>query len=155
MSTEQSPKLIESTRYRDLKGFPRLIVIVFGGAAIFLAIVFVFNISFRGIIIPEIAYLYLLLAFVVPLAFLCLPTVKGATQALPWYDVLFFVLAFSISVWFTVKAEDVMHKAWLFAPPIAMGVASWVLCFLIIEALRRSSGSAIAVIATFFFCSFI
>ena len=138
---------------RRLNRFWTVVVCAFVVAGLLLAINYIFNLRLLGFLQFPNAYLYSLIGVFTSLVFVLYPvSAKRSRDKVPWYDILLFLTTFSISTYFCTQAWNILHKGWELDAPVFAGVASFILCFLILEALRRSSGLVITILASFFFC---
>jgi len=97
-------------------------------------------------------FLYLLLACFLSQVFVVyrLRTGHGRPFEVPWYDVVLVVLTVVVPLYFARHAEDISVRGWDYAaPPLAM-VASFVLWLLVLEALRRTAGLVVTLVALAF-----
>lgn len=137
---------------RRLGRFWTVVVCAFVVAGLLLAVNFIFNLRLLGFLQFPNAYLYSLIAIFTSLVFVLYPvSAKRSRDKVPWYDIFLFLLTFSISAYFCTQAWNILHKGWELDPPVYAGAASFILCFLVLEALRRSSGLVISILASFFF----
>ena len=96
-------------------------------------------------------YFWALLALLFPLAFVIYPARKGAPMdKVPWYDVLLFLTATGLALLWGYTARDSAAGGWEYAatgllPPAMLwaAVLTWVM---VLEALRRSGGTALLII---------
>ena len=95
------------------------------------------------------AYLYVLCALLVSVVFLFLPAGSHArTDAVPWYDVLLYLLTVGVFGYFAFNAHRILSEAWEFmAPTTAVWIAGlgWLL---VLEATRRAGGTAVFAVVT-------
>ena len=95
-------------------------------------------------------FLYAILAIFLPLVFVIFPARKESTRNVAWYDMLLFVGAIVVNVYFAYNAENIVTMGWDYTgPPLALAF-SFVLWVLVVEALRRTAGPVVAVIAVVF-----
>lgn len=136
------------SRVRTLTGFWKAVAVSFGGLSIFLALNQLLNWGFFvGVVLLDTAYLYCLAALLIGLVFLFVPATKQAARnRVPWYDAVCFLLTVAVFLFFAYNGERIISEAWEFmAPPIAIYVAAvgWLL---LLEATRRSGGTAVFVV---------
>jgi len=139
-------------RTRSLTGFWKAVVISFGAAALFLALNQLLNWGFFiGVVLLDTAYLYWLAAILIGMVFLFVPATKNAPRdRVAWYDAVCFLLTFAVYSYFALNAGRIISEAWEFmAPPLAVGVSTvgWLL---LLEATRRSGGTAVFVVVGIF-----
>ncbi len=134
-------------RYRTLQGPLRLVFLTGTLAAVTASIVQIFHIVVGGYVMESRMYLGVLMAALVPQVFLVLPaTSRSSRERVPWYDLGAAVLFFACAVYVIVHAMDIQLRGWSIRPPIPalwLGIAAWVL---VIEAVRRTTGTALALI---------
>ncbi len=100
-------------------------------------------------------YFWALIAVLMPLAFLIYPARPGLhTNRVPWYDVLLFLLATSLSLAMILTARESAAAGWEYsavsvAPAWTLwaAIAIWVL---VLEALRRAGGTTLFLIMAVF-----
>lgn len=143
--------MVEELLYRDLRG-PALFAIC--ALTVVTAVIVVnqlLNLQlFIGLVFVENRYLYLLAALVLPVVFLAYPMHGRASRRLPLYDIAFAVLALAVGCYFAWNGPRILNEGWEYsAPPVAIAIAG-VYGLLIMEALRRTAGSIITVIALAF-----
>jgi len=133
------------SRYRGLTGIPRLITIFLSAAAIGTAVFYVFRFTPGGVVLYDTAYYFLLIALLLPLAFLLIPaTPKASRDRIPWYDFLAAALVFGISFYFFLHAYDIMALSWSVIPPSYVYPLIFLLLILLLEAGRRVAGPVLA-----------
>jgi TRAP transporter 4TM/12TM fusion protein len=138
-------------RYRDLKGFPRGINVVFSFAAILLAVYYIFNLRVCGLMFMDNSYLYLLMALFLPQAFLLFPPQKGAFGPLSFaIDSLLAFLSFGIPLFFAWHGYTIIERGWGYFAPAHITVMAVILWALAIEAVRRTTGLALSLVILFF-----
>ncbi|NYT61305.1 TRAP transporter fused permease subunit [Alcaligenaceae bacterium] len=142
----------EQTRLRILGGFWKAVVVLFGALAIFLSLNQLLNWGFFiGFLLLDTAYLYSLGALLIGLVFLYVPATEGAPRnRVPWYDVVGFLLATGVFIYFAVNSHRIISEAWEFMAPetaVAVSVIGWLL---LLEATRRSGGTAVFVVVGLF-----
>jgi TRAP transporter 4TM/12TM fusion protein len=96
------------------------------------------------------ALLYYVLAFFLSLVFLIFPAHKGATKKVPWYDALLFLATVGINVYFAQNTENIINFGWDYAPPTIALVFSFLQWALVLEALRRTAGLVVTIVALLF-----
>ncbi|MCD8516081.1 MAG: TRAP transporter fused permease subunit [Burkholderiaceae bacterium] len=137
-------------RIRALTGFWKAVVITFGVLALFLALNQLLNWGFFvGVVLIDTSYLYLLAALLIGLVFLFVPATKQAERnRVPWYDAVCFLLTIAVFGYFAYNSRRIISEGWEFmAPDTAVYVAAvgWLL---LLEATRRSGGTAVFVVVT-------
>lgn len=140
-------------RYRELKGFYRWLNIIFPAIGMGASIFYCFRLSILGTTFYGWGYLYMLIAFFLPLAFLLFPHSKGASRdKIPWHDILAGALAFAIPLYLLFNSYAICEGGWespIAAPQVAQ-VLSLIFCLLILEAGRRTGGLPLVIICLFF-----
>ena len=135
-------------RTRVLTGFWKAVAIAFGSAAILLALNQLLNLGFFvGEVLLDTAYLYALAALLVGLVFLFVPATKSAARDhVPWYDAVLFVASVGVFCYFAFNSFRIISEAWEFMSPpeaVAVSIVGWAL---LLEATRRSGGTAVFVV---------
>ena len=135
-------------RTRVLTGFWKAVAIAFGSAAILLALNQLLNLGFFvGEVLLDTAYLYALAALLVGLVFLFVPATKSAARDhVPWYDAVLFVASVGVFCYFAFNSFRIISEAWEFMSPpeaVAVSIIGWAL---LLEATRRSGGTAVFVV---------
>ncbi len=132
---------------RGLDGAARAIFVAATLAATVLALNQLMNLNFfAGIVLVENRYLFLLAAALFPLVFIVYPWRKPAAGPTPWYDWLLAAISFALLAWFSTQSERILEQAWEYSAPTRAKICAGLLCLLIIEALRRTSGAAMTII---------
>ena len=145
------PPVEPQGRHRDLKGFPRGINVVFSFAAILLAVYYIFNLRFCGIMFMDNSYLYLLMALFLPQAFLLFPPRKGAFGPISFgIDCLLALLSFGIPLFFAWQGYTIIERGWGYFAPGHITFMAVILWALVIETVRRTTGLALAAVIIFF-----
>jgi TRAP transporter 4TM/12TM fusion protein len=139
-------------RTRTLSGFWKGVVISCGSIALFLALNQLLNWGFFvGVVLLDTAYLYWLAAILIGMVFLFVPATRDAPRdRVAWYDAVCFLLTFAVYAYFALNADRIISEAWEFmAPPMAVGVSTlgWLL---LLEATRRSGGTAVFIVVAVF-----
>src|SRR5699024_962565 len=71
-------------------------------------------------------------------------------KKLPFYDVLLAGLAFAVCVYLGINGERIVNFGWDYAAPTTALVASFLLWALVLDALRRTAGLVVTIIALAF-----
>lgn len=138
-------------RYRTLPPFWHWVTVCFSFAGIALAVFQIFHFSIAGAMLMDNSYLYLLLAFYLSMVFLFFPMRKGGPQRLLFYiDVVFCLTTVAIPAYFAWLGYDIVDGGWSYRAPFPMTVMALILWFLVLEAVRRTSGTSLAVIILIF-----
>jgi TRAP transporter 4TM/12TM fusion protein len=135
-------------RTRVLTGFWKAVVIACGSCSILLALNQLLNLGFFvGEVLLDTAYLYALAALLVGLVFLFVPATKSAARDhVPWYDAVLFVASVGVFCYFAFNSFRIISEAWEFMSPpeaVAVSIVGWAL---LLEATRRSGGTAVFVV---------
>ncbi|MUN63055.1 TRAP transporter fused permease subunit [Kocuria sediminis] len=145
----------------------RAAVIVLTVLGVLLAMNQVFFWNVGGLSLLTNSYLYLILAAFLPVVFIVNPLRKvplaakvgaGRDDDAPvphespvrWYDVLLMVVAAAVCVYFAVNGTRIKNFGWEFMAPTTATVAAFVLWLVVLEALRRTGGTVVTVIALLF-----
>ena len=118
--------------------------------AVLLAVNQLFNLGFFvGQVLLENHYQYALMGMLVPLVFLVFPaSSKASVDRVPWYDIALAGLTFAAILFFFVQAENILDRGWEMGAPDRIVVVGYVLWLAILEATRRTGGTALFVIVT-------
>ncbi|WP_291797716.1 TRAP transporter fused permease subunit [Brevibacterium sp.] len=97
------------------------------------------------------SYLYLVLACFLPICFLAFPLLKSVrNRPVPFYDVILALLAAGVCTYFGVNGETIVNQGWDYAAPQTAVLLSYLLWLLVLEALRRTAGLIVTLIALAF-----
>ena len=146
---DQAPDMmVEELPARALGGFPLALFTLFTVAAILLTLNQLLNLQlFVGFVLIDSLYLYLLAAFLLPLVFLAYSADgKPSKGPVPWYDWLLAAAAFVVFCWFTYTARRALESGWEYSAPRDAIIYSAIACVLILEGLRRTSGTVMTLI---------
>jgi TRAP transporter 4TM/12TM fusion protein len=131
--------------------------------------VFFWNVG--GLSLLTNSYLYLILAVFLPVVFIVNPLRKiplaqqveaqqehgsgGSTapvreRRVQWFDVLLMVVAAAVCGYFAVNGTRIKDFGWEYMAPTTATVAAFVLWLVVLEALRRTGGLTVTVIALLF-----
>ncbi|WP_374301291.1 TRAP transporter permease [Ferrovibrio sp.] len=144
-------QMVEELAYRRLTGVLRVVFVLLTLGGIGLVLNQQFNLHAFGYTLVENRYLFLLAAATLPLVFLAYPWRPQATRrggiALG-IDILLCLACAGALLWFAFKAETILGEGWEFSAPDMAKILGAVLWLLILEALRRTGGTAIFIIVT-------
>ncbi|MYZ50368.1 TRAP transporter permease [Propylenella binzhouense] len=140
---------VEELRFRSLRGVARLLFAVLTIATLGVALYQFSNASLLfGVVILDNRYYYLVATLVLPLVFLVYPARASAEKAAPTIlDWMFAAGALGCGLYFVYFSEVMVNEGWEYLAPqtaIWISVAFWVV---ILEALRRTAGLPITIIA--------
>ncbi|MBB3664028.1 TRAP transporter 4TM/12TM fusion protein [Prauserella sediminis] len=96
------------------------------------------------------AFLYVVLACFLSQVFILVRARKSADRSrfsVPWYDAVLAVVCVATNLYFAVHAEDISLEGWDYAAPPLAVAGSFVLWLLVLEALRRTAGLVVTIIA--------
>ncbi len=146
---EKAAEAVELKRYRSNSPLIKLCLLLGAGGSVFLSAYMIFGLGnvFNTYVLLETEYFYVMLALLIPLVFLIFPLSERTAGHLPWFDALLALAAFAIPAYFAFKGDDILQKGWEYTAPVhakALAFAYWAL---ILEALRRSGGTAIFAIS--------
>lgn len=145
--SEKKPETPKPERYRTLQEPLRSVFMIGTIVAITASIVQIFHIVVGGYVMESRMYLGVLMAALVPQVFLVIPaTSRSSRNRVPWYDMMAAVLFLGCAVYVIVHAMEIQLRGWSIRPPLPalwLGIAAWVL---VIEAVRRTTGTALALI---------
>ena len=113
--------------------------IIFSALGIILAVNQLFGLALFGFSPLDTSYLYLSLAFYLSTAFIIYPAAKSAADRVPWYDVVLFLVAAIINIYFGIYGKVIIERGWEYRAPLAPTLFSVFLWLLVLEAVRRST----------------
>lgn len=133
---------------RQMHGPARAILIACAVLVPLLAMNQLLNLQFfAGFVLIDARYLFILASLLVPLVFLSVPASGTSLHSNPpWYDWACAATVFGILIWFAVNAERGLSEGWEYSSPPAAKILSGILCVLVLEALRRTSGWPMTII---------
>lgn len=141
----------EISRTRSLKGIWHILFLSVSAITLLVDIIHIFHIPLAGTAILEQAIMGIILALLLPMAFLVYPaTDLSPRDKVPWYDYLFALFSFVCPLFVFIVADQLTYSAWDINPPaiaIVMGTIMW---FLVLEASRRVAGLMFAVMVGVF-----
>lgn len=137
-----------SARYRNLNGLWKFWLAVGAIGSVAASTYIIFGIgNVIGTYVPlETEYFYLLLALLLPLAFIIYPLTRSAANHVPWYDLLLAVITLAICGYFAFKGNEILDVGWEYDAPVHANYMAFVLWALVLEATRRAGGNAIFII---------
>ena len=131
----------------------KTVIVILTVVGIFLAMNQAFFWDAFGVVILTNSYLYFILACFLPIVFLLFPASKVLrSKPLPIYDVALAAITFVVCVYFGFKGENIVTNGWdksLSFPTITL-VFSFILWAIVLEALRRTAGLVVTIIALVF-----
>lgn len=131
----------------------KTVIVILTVVGIFLAMNQAFFWDAFGVVILTNSYLYFILACFLPIVFLLFPASKVLrSKPLPIYDVALAAITFVVCVYFGFKGENIVTNGWdksLSYPTITL-VFSFILWAIVLEALRRTAGLVVTIIALVF-----
>ncbi|WP_101675562.1 TRAP transporter permease [Alloalcanivorax mobilis] len=148
MESTTEPSAGQVSGIRELQGFwlwvPRLATV----ALTLMTLDYVLNLGYLKIITAvESQFLYTVVALMLPLVFVMWPIRAGCSpRKVPWYDVLLFVIAVATCGFFVYNAERILDNGWEYEAPRHAMLMSFLLWVLVVEAVRRAGGLALACI---------
>ena len=140
------------SKYRSLNNNWKVIIHIFAIIGIILSILYIFNLKPFGFTMLEPAYLnYLLVLFFSPV-FLIYPVNKksGERSKVPVYDIILFILAFSICLYFGINAVKGVYAGWEYSAPMFETILCIIMWGIIVEGIRRVSGLPLAIVCLVF-----
>jgi TRAP transporter 4TM/12TM fusion protein len=147
----------EVARLRQPQGAVKYILIASTILAILAACNQLFNLHFAvGAILLQNQYYYLLIAILLPLAFILFPARIGSDPGtkVPWYDIVLALVAFFACLYLVWIGRKIVEAGWEFGvsagAPWHLFLMSFVMWGLLTEALRRSSGWGLMFSVSFF-----
>ena len=92
----------------------------------------------------ENSYLYLLMSFYLSMVFLLFPSKKGGPEKRLFYlDIFLCALTLAITLYFAWLGYDIIEGGWSYRAPFPMTIMAIILWALVIEAVRRTSGTSL------------
>ena len=138
-------------RYRTLPVFWQWVTIGLSFVGLFVAVFQVFHFQIFGKMLMENSYLYLLKSFYLSMVFLFFPlTTRGPQKVIFFIDIVFCLLTLAIPSYFAWLGYDIVDGGWSYIAPPPMLVMAVILWALVLEAVRRTSGTSLAVIILVF-----
>jgi TRAP transporter 4TM/12TM fusion protein len=96
-------------------------------------------------------FLYVVLACFLSLVFVVMPARKGSERtSVPWYDAVLFVVFVGLAAYFAYNGVNIATFGWDYAAPMTAVMASYAFWVLVLEALRRTAGLIVMIIAGVF-----
>ena len=129
-----------------LEGPARWFVIAATLAGVALAVHQLFNLRLGGLVLLEGAYLYLLGALFLAVAFVCFRALKSMPLRVPWYDWLLAAAALATGAYLTWSADANLEEGWEYAAPETAQWVSLAFYLLVLEGTRRTGGIVLALI---------
>src|SRR5690606_5827388 len=106
------------SRYRQLSGGWRILLITLTSLALLLALNQLLNLHLTGKAILANSYLYALCGLLTGAAFLIMPgTANSPRDRVPWYDALLFVTLLSVFMFFSFHGQRIAEEGWEYSPP--------------------------------------
>lgn len=131
--------------------FWRTVVIMMTSLGLLASINQFFYLNIFGISFINNSFLYLMLAFFLPLVFIIIPaTKKKEYKSVPWYDLLLFCVTIVVTIYFSYHGSNIINQGWEYQAPLLATIFSFVFWVIVLEALRRTAGKVVAGIALFF-----
>ncbi|MFC1868578.1 TRAP transporter permease [Thermodesulfobacteriota bacterium] len=133
--------------HRDPRGFYNWLCVIFPCVGLGATIFYVFRMNIAGKVMMDSAFLALLLGVFLPSTFIIYPaTKKAARDKVPWYDQILVWLSLLGPAFVFIFALRLTESMWPLRPPpfaLAIGLITW---GLLLEAVRRTAGPAMAII---------
>lgn len=130
----------ESTRLESLQRPFRITFLVFTFLGVVFAYLYMNNVLIMGKAIPTLLYYYILFALFGSCAYLILPAWKKAKTKLPWYDIVFSIVALALPLYFSTRHFEIGTVGWIPAPTTFTLVLAIIYALLILELCRRMGG---------------
>lgn len=104
-----------------------------------------------GISLLKNAYMYAILAAFLPIVFIIFPVHKSLKdRPVPVYDTALVIITMATCLYFAGNSENIVTLGWDYAPVPLASVLSFVFWALVLEALRRTAGLVVTIIALVF-----
>ena len=112
------------------------------------ALDYLLNLGFFAFITSvESQFFYAVVALMLPQVYLLWPiSERAARNRVPWYDVLLYLIALGVCGYFVFHGERILDRGWAFSAPDHAIVMSFLMWVMVLEAVRRAGGTAIAII---------
>ena len=112
------------------------------------ALDYLLNLGFFAFITSvESQFFYAVVALMLPQVYLLWPiSERAARNRVPWYDVLLYLIALGVCGYFVFHGERILDRGWAFSAPDHAIVMSFLMWAMVLEAVRRAGGTAIAII---------
>src|SRR5690606_23444069 len=143
------PADLDQLRHRQLSPFWWTVLLGATFASVAMSIYVIFNLGITFGYVPlETEYFYMMVAVLLPLAFVLYPPWPGVgpMDRVPWYDILGAAAVFGVTFWFVLNSIDILESGWEFLAPPEATFLAFVLWALVLEATRRAGGMSIFVI---------
>lgn len=127
------------SRFEKIGKYWNFVFITFSVLGIILALNQLFSWRLFGFAPLDNAYLFLSLAFYLSSVFLLYPAIHSASDRVPWYDVILFLVAVVINIYFGMHGVEIIEKGWEYQAPLVPTISSVLLWVLVLEAVRRST----------------
>ena len=141
-----------------ISGWIRWLVILVGTFGILLTMNQVFNWNFFGVmevfgvdLIIDTSFFYIMLGTFLSLVFLVYPLGPGSKTKVPWYDWVFAAAAMGCAYYMAYFGQTIIQEGWDIVAPFEATVIAGIICFLCLEAVRRSGGWILFGVCAFFF----
>ena len=143
---------VPESRYRELRGWWKGIVLLFCLFGITLSVIQIFFLlSYFGKSIYEINYFYMLYLAFLPPVFLFFPLNKSASRVgVPWYDFSLFCLTCFCLLYFSIHGFEVFFEGWMLDAPAMPTILGAILLLLVLESVRRTTGLVFFVFCVIF-----
>src|SRR5690625_2188866 len=129
----------------------KIVIVIMTVAGVLIAMNQAFFWNPGGISFLRNSYLYFILACFLPIVFLCYPIAKShAERPLPIYDIALAALTFITCAYLGYNGEAIITLGWDYSAPALGTAAAFGLWVVVLEALRRTAGLVVTVIALIF-----
>ncbi len=139
-------------------GWIRWLFNIVGLVGIFMAINQVFNWNFFGVlevfdinVIIDTSFFYIMLGLFLSLVFLIYPMMGSQTRGVPIFDWILAALAMGCGFYMAYHGQTIIQEGWDILAPMEATVIAGIICFLSLEAVRRTGGWILFFVVTFFF----
>jgi TRAP transporter 4TM/12TM fusion protein len=137
-----------SARYRQLTTLWKLWLAIGALGSTFASVYIIFGLGNTfGTYVPlETEYFYIMLALLLPLAFIIYPLHKGVVTFVPWYDTVLAVSTLVICGYFAYSGNEILDVGWEYDAPEHANYMAFALWAIVLECTRRAGGNAIFII---------
>ena len=130
---------------RHLPPFIRYICLFLTVVGVGASIFHLFGYNIAGKVMWPRAYYALLIGCFMPIVFLFVPHRKGASWP-HWFDYAGACLSFAVGLFLFLNAGNIEYKGWQYTAPFLGVISAFILCAIVFETSRRSSGGIFCLI---------
>ncbi len=124
----------------------KIALLVLTVVGLFLTVNQIFVLKIFNFMPHDNSFLYYLIAIFLPFNFIIYPQERSVV----WYDLILAFLSFGIGTYLGINGPTMMRNSWELTAPLLPTIFSIALWFLILEAVRRSTGKVLAIVCLIF-----